>query len=92
MASIAFSLAAFEMMILYGIVHFEIMLDKKAYPDPASLSAVFKVLDQLHLLRLIFPGLALVWALCAFRGRPRWPALVALCLALVALLQAFVMM
>ncbi|MDD4270068.1 MAG: hypothetical protein PHO07_16350 [Pirellulales bacterium] len=83
-ASLVFSAATFEMLVLYGIVHWGIMLQNT--PDaPAPPRAVFTVLGHLSILRLVFSTLALVWAIWSFREAPRWAARAALGLAVAAL-------
>jgi hypothetical protein len=83
-ASILFSAAAFEMLVLYSIVHWEIMfrgsLDGKGPPD-----AVFTVLGHLWWLRAAFAGLAFVWAIWSLRGYPKWAAIAALVVSMAAL-------
>jgi hypothetical protein len=79
-----FSAATFEMLVLYGIVHWGIMF--RYTPDaPAPPRAVFTVLGHLSILRLVFSTLALVWAIWSFREAPRWAARAALGLAVAAL-------
>ena len=82
-ASLLFSAATFEMFVLYGIVHWQIMFrtnpDAQRPPD-----AVFTVLDHLALLRVVFAVLALVWAVWSFRACPKWAAIIALVVSLVA--------
>ena len=84
-ASLAFSVATFEMLVLYGIVHWDIMLRWRLETPELPKAAVFTVLDHLGLLRLVFATLALVWAVWSFRGAPRWTSWIALGFAILAL-------
>jgi hypothetical protein len=89
-ASFIFSVATFEMLVVYGIVHWNIMF--RYTPDMSEPpEAVFTVLGHLSMLRLVFSVLALVWAVWSFRGAPRWAAWTALGFAVVALLSNAVM-
>lgn len=90
LASLLFSLAAFEMLGLYGLVHWRIMFDREAYPEGVS-DAVYEVLNHLYALRIVFAVLATVWAIWAYRGRPHWAAAVAFALAVGAMLSVFLM-
>ena len=87
-ASIVFSIAAFEMFNLYGIVHWKIMFPQTRMGEHPS-DAVFSVLDHLGLLRLIFTLLAIIWAIGSFRVCPRWASMIALLLSLAALMAIF---
>ena len=82
-ASLAFSLATFEMLTLYGIVHWDIMF-RWTVEAAEPRQAVLRVLGHLSMLRLIFAALALAWVIWSFRGAPRWAAWVALGLAIAA--------
>ena len=85
------SAATFEMLVLYGIVHWDIMFRwRPEAPEPPK--AVFTVLDHLGVLRLVFAVLAIVWAVWSFRRAPRWAAWVALGFAIVALCTNAIMM
>jgi len=90
LASLLFSLAAFEMLALYSLVHWRIMFDREAYPDGVS-AAVCEVLSHLYALRIVFAVLAMVWAVWAYRARPHWEAAVVFALAVGALLSVFLM-
>lgn len=84
-ASLLFSVATYEMFVLYGIVHWQIMFRKT--PDaPRPPEAVLVVLGHLGWLRIIFAILAFVWAIWALRSSPRWAASIALALSLGALM------
>ena len=73
------------MLVLYGIVHWEIMLRKT--PDaPRPPDAVFTVLGHLGWLRIIFALLAFIWAVWSFRTCPKWASLIALAVSLGALI------
>lgn len=90
-ASLVFSAATFEMLVLYGIVHWQIMFQ----PDlssPRPPEAVFTVLAHLARLRLVFAVLAVIWAIWSFRGCPRGAALFALAVSLFAILSVGIMM
>ncbi len=90
-ASLIFSAAAFEMLVLYGIVHWQIMFEPDpSAPDPPK--AVFTVLAHLFRLRLGFAVLAVVWAFWSFDGCPRKAAIVALVVSLFALLSVGIVM
>jgi hypothetical protein len=89
-ASLIFSVATFEMLRLYGIVHWQIMFRWKPETPPAP-RAVFAVLGELGWLRLTFAVLALIWALWSFRAAPRWAAWVATGLALLALFSNLIL-
>ena len=84
-ASLLFSVATYEMFVLYGIVHWQIMFRKT--PDASRPpEAVFVVLGHLGWLRIIFAILAFVWAIWSLRSSPRWAAIIALALSLGALM------
>lgn len=84
-ASLLFSVATLEMLVLYGIVHWQIMFRKT--PDaPRPPEAVFVVLGHLGWLRTIFAVLAFLWAIWSLRTSPRWAAIIALALSLFALM------
>jgi hypothetical protein len=88
-ASFVFSLATYEMLVLYGIVHWGIMFrDTPDAPKPPE--AVFTVLGHLSMLRLVFSVLAVVWGIWSFRGAPRWAAWAALGIAGLALFSNLV--
>ncbi len=79
------------MLVLYGIVHWEIMFRKNPNaPQPPE--AVFIVLGHLGYLRMIFALLALVWAVWSFRACPKWASLIALAVSLVALMTIGIIM
>ena len=90
-ASLLFSAATFEMLVLYGIVHWQIMF-RKTLEAPRPPEAVFLVLGHLAWLRIIFALLAFVWAVWSFRTCPRWVSLMALALSLGALMTIGVVM
>jgi hypothetical protein len=83
-ASLVLSAATFEMLVLYGIVHWDIMF-RWSSETPKPPDAVFTVLNHLGALRLVFAVLAFVWAIWSFHGAPRWAAWLALGFAVVAL-------
>jgi hypothetical protein len=84
LASLVLSAATFEMLVLHGIVHWDIMFRWR--PEaPEQRDAVFTVLDHLSVLRLVFAVLALVWAIWSFRRAPRWAAWVAVGVSVIAL-------
>lgn len=84
LASLVLSAATFEMLVLHGIVHWDILFRWR--PEaPEQREAVFTVLDHLGVLRLVFALLALVWAIWSFRRAPRWAAWVAIGVSIIAL-------
>jgi hypothetical protein len=91
LASLLFSAATYEMLVLYGIVHWQIMFrwDPTA-PRPPE--AVFVVLGHLARLRAAFAILAFVWAVWSFRACPRWASVIALIISLVALMTIAIVM
>ncbi len=90
-ASLVFSAMTFEMLVLYGIVHWDIMFRWR--PEAAQPpNAVFMVLGHLSSLRLVFAVLALVWAVWSFRRAPRLATWVAVGLALAALCTNVIVM
>jgi hypothetical protein len=84
-ASLLFSAATFEMLVLSGIVHWQIMF-RMAVATPRPPEGVCLVLEHLGWLRIIFAVLAFVWSLWSFRSSPRWAAIIALVISLVALM------
>ena len=82
-ASLVFSAASFEMLYLYGTVHWQIMI-------PATMSgghspdAVFTVLSHLWCLQVAFAVLAVICAIWSFRGCPKWASVIALICAAAA--------
>jgi hypothetical protein len=87
LASLCFSAAAFEMLVLYGIVHWQIMF--RTDPNaPRPPQAVYIVLDHLWGLRAVFALLALAWAIWSFRSCPKWASLVALAVSFAILLMS----
>jgi hypothetical protein len=90
-ASLVFSAATYEMLVLYSIVHWDIMFRwTSKVPQPPQ--AVFTVLGHLSMLRLVFAALALVWAVWSFQKAPRWATWVALGAAVVALFSNAIVM
>jgi hypothetical protein len=90
-ASLIFSAAAFEMLVLYGVVHWQIMFEPDpSAPDPPK--AVFTVLAHLFRLRLGFAVLAVVWAFWSFRGCPKGAAIAVLVVSLLALFTVLIVM
>jgi len=73
------------MLVLSGIVHWQIVF-RMAVATPRPPEAVCLVLEHLGWLRIIFAVLAFVWAIWAFRSSPRWAAIIALVISLVALM------
>ena len=90
-ASLLFSAATFEMLVLYGIVHWQIMF-RADLPAERPPYAVFTVLGHLFRLRVLFSVLALVWALWSFRACPKWAAITALVVSLVAMMTMAIVM
>jgi hypothetical protein len=89
--SLVFSAATFEMLFLYGIVHWDIMFRwRLETPEPPK--AVFTVMSHLIFLRLAFAALALIWAVRSFCGAPRWAAWIALGFAILALFTNIIVM
>jgi hypothetical protein len=90
-ASVVFSVATFEMLVLYGIVHWGIMfplaLESRTRPE-----AVFTVLSHLTWLRLLLSICAVIWAVWAVRASRRWLSWTALAFAILALMTNAVMM
>ena len=91
LASLLFSAATYEMLVLYGVVHWQIMFRvERDAPRPPE--AVFAVLGHLGWLRIIFALLAFIWAVWSFRSCPRWASLVALMLSIAALMTIGIIM
>ena len=91
LASLIFSVAAYEMFDLYALVHWRIMFrTSPEIPEPPF--AVFTVLGRLAWLRFDFAVLALVWAVWSFRTGPRWASIVALAVSFLALGLTVIMM
>jgi len=80
--SLVFSAAAIEMMMLYGRVHEQLLLDASDAPQ----QAIVTILAHLGWLRVIFAVLAMLTTLQAFRTGPRWAAFIALTGTLAALM------
>jgi glucan phosphoethanolaminetransferase (alkaline phosphatase superfamily) len=90
-ASLLFSATTFEMLMLYGIVHWQVMFQTDPQ-SPRPPEAVFTVLVHLWYLRIIFALLALVWAIWSFRSCPKWASLIAVVVSLAALTTAGIIM
>jgi hypothetical protein len=82
-ASLLFSAVSFEMVNLYGIVHWKLM-----FPDSVKgqrpPEAVFEVLNHLGVLQAAFAGLGIVFAIWSFRTIHRQAAVIALIVAIAA--------
>ena len=90
-ASLLFSAATYEMLVLYSIVHWEIMF--RTNPNaPRPPEAVFVVLGHLAYLHMIFALLAFVWAVWSFRSCPKWASFIALAVSLAALMTIAIIM
>jgi len=88
-ASLLFSIATFRFFSLYSFVHWRVLSDHYSQLSPELRRPLFVVLSRLESYRLL--GLcAVVFAVIASRGVPRWPAYVVLPLAGLALLSALV--
>ena len=88
-ASLLFSMATYEMLRLYGVVHWRIMFRPNPGASPPP-EAVFDVLGELFWLRAIFAVLAFVWAVWSFRACPRWASSIALAFSLLSVMTIIV--
>jgi len=90
-ASLVFSAATFEMLVLYGIVHWQVMF-RSGERTERTPDAVFTVLEHLWWLRLVFAILAVVWGIWSFGRCARWATTIALSTSLLALMTTAIMM
>ena len=88
-ASIAFSGLALFLFSLYGKLHWRVLFDHYKEMSEDLRRPALQVLNGLEIYRIV-AILALIFAVWAFRGRPRWVAWVALPIALLSMMIAVV--
>lgn len=89
-ASILLSATSIYLHYLYSYVHWRVVFGPERYDSQLTedlKSSLLTVLYRLEVYRVL-GVFAMIWALWALRGRPRWPAWTALAFSLIALFLA----
>jgi membrane-associated PAP2 superfamily phosphatase len=86
-ASLTFSVLSLFLFFLYSKTHWRVVFDHYREMSPGLRGAALHVLNGLEIYRVV-AVVALVFAVWAFRGRPRWLAWVALPVSLLTIMTA----